>query len=148
MNLCELIAKDFVSAYKAGDGEKVAVLRMLKTAIKNKQVELGQKPSEDEVLALLARQKKQCRESLELFAAAGRKDLAEREGAQLKIIEAYLPSMLTRSEISESVDSILEEMNVSEGKDAGRVIGRIMSIFKGRVDGNKVAQMVRSKLPS
>lgn len=119
---------------------------MLKAAIKNKQVELGQKPSDDDVPVFIARHKKQCREFRELFTVAGKKTLPPEKVPKLKIIEAYLPSMLTESEISESVDSILKEMNISDAKGAGRVIGRIMSTFKDRVDGNKVAQMVRSKL--
>lgn len=146
MKISEQIAKDFLVAYKAGEKEKVAVLRMLKAAIKNREVEAGGDISDDEVRAILAKQKKQGRDAAEQFAAAGREDLAAREKDQLDIIQSYLPSMLTDTELSEAVDAVLQELDVSHIRDMGRVMKELMARYPERVDGNKAAQIVRSKL--
>lgn len=146
MKISEQIAKDFLAAYKAGEKDKVAVLRMLKAAIKNREVEAGGDISDDEVRAVLAKQKKQGRDAAEQFAAAGREDLAAREKDQLEIIQSYLPSMLTDTELSEAVDAVLQELDVSHIRDMGRVMKELMARYPERVDGNKAAQIVRSKL--
>jgi len=146
MKISEQIAKDFLAAYKAGEKDKVAVLRMLKAAIKNREVEAGGDISDDEVRAILAKQKKQGRDAAEQFAAAGREDLAAREKDQLDIIQSYLPSMLTDTELSEAVDAVLQELDVSHIRDMGRVMKELMARYPERVDGNKAAQIVRSKL--
>jgi hypothetical protein len=146
MKISEQIAKDFLAAYKAGEKDKVAVLRMLKAAIKNREVEVGGELSDDEIRAILAKEKKQGRDAAEQFAAAGREDLAAREKAQLEIIQSYLPSMLTDPELTEAVDAVVQELGVTHIRDMGRVMKELMARYPERVDGNKAAQVVRSKL--
>ncbi len=146
MKISEQIAKDFLAAYKAGEKDKVAVLRMLKAAIKNREVEVGGELSDDEIRAILAKEKKQGRDAAEQFAAAGREDLAAREKAQLEIIQSYLPSMLIDPELTEAVDAVIQELGVIHIRDMGRVMKELMARYPQRVDGNKAAQVVRSKL--
>jgi uncharacterized protein len=146
MGLLSQIESDFLLAYKARDAEKVAVLRMLKTAIKNKQVELLRTPAEEEVLELVSRAIKQRQESIEQFRGAGREDLASKEEREEAILLNYLPPQLTSDELRTVVNEIIAEIDAKGPKEMGRVMQIIMNRHKGRVDGKVVSTLVRSRL--
>lgn len=145
-NLRQQIESDFIAAYKAKDEVRVTVLRMLKTAIKNRQVELKGEPGDDEVLDLVARQLKQRKESIDQFRAAGRDDLAVKEEAEEVILREYMPEPLSAEEVEALVDATIAELGAEGMKDMGRVMGVITSAHKGRVDGKALSTLVRSKL--
>ncbi len=148
MNFIQKIEKDFLTAYKAKEGCRVAVLRMLKTAIKNKQVELGTPPDDDQVLSLVAKQAKQRKESIDQFRAAGRDDLADKEQAELEILSEYLPKALTDDELAQLVDAAVKRLGASSLKDMGAVMQAVMSEGGGGVDGKKASTLVRQRLSS
>jgi len=145
-SLRQQIESDFITAYKAKDEVRVQVLRMLKTAIKNRQVELRAEPSDGDVLDQISRQLKQRRESIEQFRAAGREDLAVKEEAEEVILKEYMPEPLTSAEVAALVDATIAELGAEGMKDMGRVMGAITNAYKGRVDGKELSALVRSKL--
>ncbi|HMM38151.1 MAG TPA: GatB/YqeY domain-containing protein [Desulfovibrio sp.] len=146
MGLQARIESDFVAAYKAKESVKVAVLRMLKTAIKNRQVELCRPLEDGEILDVIAKQVKQRRESIEQFNAGHRPDLAEKEAAELEQLADYLPKALSDEELAAAVDTAIAALGASGLKDMGRVMQAVMEAHKGQVDGKKASALVRGRL--
>ena len=148
MSLSERIEKDYVTAFKAKKTDEVAVLRMLKAAVKNKQVELRRELADNEILDVVARQVKQRQESIDQFRAAGRIDLAEIEERELVILRTYLPAALSPAELEEAVASTIQALGASGMKDMGRVMSAILGEHAGRVDGKDLSALVRARLSS
>ncbi|EGJ51400.1 GatB/YqeY domain-containing protein [Desulfocurvibacter africanus] len=146
MSIAKQIEQDFVTAYKAKEQLRVAVLRMLKTAIKNRHVELMRELSDDEILDVIIRQVKQRQEAEEQFRAANRAELADKESAEADILRSYLPAQLSREELAALVDKIVIDLGASGLKDMGRVMKAIMDSHKGRVDGKAVSELVKARL--
>ncbi|WP_157054638.1 GatB/YqeY domain-containing protein [Salidesulfovibrio brasiliensis] len=124
----------------------MAVLRLLKAAIKNTSVELGRDPNEAELLEIILRQAKQRRESIEQYRAGGRDDLADREAAELIVLEDYLPKQLSDDETAAEIDAIIVEVGAESMKDMGQVMKLLNERFKGRIDGRKASEAVKAKL--
>jgi len=148
MSLSERIEKDYVAAFKAKRTDEVAVLRMLKAAVKNKQVELRRELADNEILDVVARQVKQRQESIDQFRAAGRIDLAEIEERELLILRTYLPTALSPAELEEAVTTTIQALGASGMKDMGRVMNAILGEYAGRIDGKELSALVRAKLTS
>ncbi|WP_462327393.1 GatB/YqeY domain-containing protein, partial [Desulfobaculum sp.] len=120
-SLIKRIESDFIAAYKAKDTDRVSVLRMLKTAVKNKQVELQREPEEGEVLDLVTKQVKQRQESVDQFTQAGRTELAEQEAREMAILKDYLPEPLTEEEVAAIVDETIAKTGAAGMQDMGKV---------------------------
>jgi len=148
MSLSERIEKDYVTAFKAKKTDEVAVLRMLKAAVKNKQVELRRELADNEILDVVAKQVKQRQESIDQFRAAGRIDLAEIEEREHLILRAYLPTALSVQELEEAVTMTIQNLGASGMKDMGKVMNAILGEHAGRVDGKELSALVRAKLSS
>ena len=148
MSLSERIEKDYVAAFKAKRTDEVAVLRMLKAAVKNKQVELRRELADNEILDVVAKQVKQRQESIDQFRAAGRIDLAEIEERELLILRTYLPTALSPAELEEAVTTTIQVLGASGMKDMGRVMNAILGEYAGRIDGKELSALVRAKLSS
>lgn len=148
MSLSERIEKDYVAAFKAKRTDEVAVLRMLKAAVKNKQVELRRELADNEILDVVAKQVKQRQESIDQFRAAGRIDLAEIEERELLILRTYLPTALSPAELEEAVSTTIQALGASGMKDMGRVMNAILGEYAGRIDGKELSALVRAKLSS
>lgn len=149
MSLSEQIEKDYIAVYKAGKKDRVEVLRMLKAAVKNRLVELkrpGGALSDEEMLDVIMRQAKQREDSIEQFTAAERKDLADKEAAELAILREYLPAKLDSAQLTAAIADAIKKVGAAGPQDMGKVIGQIMSAFKGQVDGKEVSQKVRDQL--
>jgi hypothetical protein len=146
MTLASRIEKDFLAAYKAKDDVRVAVLRMLKTAIKNKHVECGREPGDAEVADIVAKQAKQRQESVEQFRAGGREELAAREERELEVLSDYMPEQITGSDLEGVVEAAIAETGASGPADMGKVMQHVMAAHKGRVDGKQVSEIARKKL--
>lgn len=146
MNLVQRIENDFVAAYKNKTESLVAVLRLLKTAVKNRQVELKRPLENGEILDLVLKQIKQRQESIDVFSRAGRHDLAEKEARELELLRAYQPQPLSVEELAALVDATIVQQNAESIKDMGRVIQSVMHSHKGRVDGKAVSELVRARL--
>ncbi|HBE93842.1 MAG TPA: glutamyl-tRNA amidotransferase [Desulfovibrio sp.] len=148
MALQARIETDFVTAYKAKETVRVAVLRMLKTAIKNRQVELLRPLDDGEILDVIAKQVKQRRESIEQFTSGNRPDLADKEARELEMLVGYLPQALTEAELTAAIDAVVRELGATSLKDMGRVMQAVLEAHKGQVDGKKASELVRARLSS
>ena len=148
MSLSERLEKDYVTAFKAKKTDEVAVLRMLKAAVKNKQIELRRELADNEILDVVAKQVKQRQESIDQFRAAGRVDLAEIEERELLILRAYLPTALSPAQLEEAVNTTIQALGASGMKDMGKVMNAILGEHAGRVDGKELSALVRAKLSS
>ena len=148
MSLSARIEKDYLTAFKAKKTDEVAVLRMLKAAVKNKQVDLRRELTDSEILDVVAKQVKQRQESIDQFRAAGRIDLAEIEEREHLILRTYLPTALSSTELEEAVALTIQTLGASGMKDMGKVMNAILGEHAGRVDGKELSALVRAKLSS
>ena len=147
MSLSNQIEKDYIAAYKAKATVKVAVLRHLKTAIKNRMVEeMVDSLSDDAVLDLVARQVKQRKDAFDQYTKAGRDDLAKVEAEELAELEGYLPKQLSDAELEAAIDAAIAEVGASSMADMGKVMQVVLGAHKGQVDGKKASGLVKSKL--
>jgi uncharacterized protein len=144
------IENDLKSALKAGNREKAGVLRFLISAIKNHQIELKKKdekylPDED-VVAVIRRQAKQRKDSIEGYEKGGRAELAEKEKNELDILENYLPLQMSEEEVRKIVDQKAEELGISDKSGFGKLMGAVMKDLQGKTDGIAVKKAVEEKL--
>jgi hypothetical protein len=147
MAIVEQIEKDLVAALKARQELRLSVLRMAKAALMNKKVELGKPVEDGEALAVLRTLMKQRRDSVEQFRKGNRDDLADKEEAEIKIIEGYLPAGASEEEIDAAVGAALAETGASGAKDMGKVMKSAMAKLAGKnVDGKQVNAKVRARL--
>ncbi len=147
MTLVEQVDKDLVAAMKAKEELKLSVLRMMKAALKNKQIELGKPLGDPEAVAVLRTLVKQRRESAEAFRKGGREDLASKEESEVKIVEAYLPAAASDEDIDASVAAAIAETGATGAKDLGKVMKAAMAKLAGKnADGKRVNERARAKL--
>ncbi|MDK2921620.1 MAG: uncharacterized protein PWR24_1177 [Desulfonauticus sp.] len=148
MSLVTQLEKDFLQALKAKEELKVAVLRMVKTALKNKQVELKRPLTEEEILKVLSKEAKQREDAATQFRQGGREDLALKEEQELEILKSYLPQKMSAQEMEEAIENALKELKPAGLKDMGKVMSYLMQKYPGQVDGKQLSQLVREKLSS
>jgi uncharacterized protein YqeY len=147
VKLRDKINGDLTAAMKAKDAMRLSVLRMTKTAIKNKEIELRAELEDAQVIQVLSTLIKQRKDSVEQFTHGGRLELAEKEAAEIKIIEEYLPAAVSNDEIENTVDEVVRETGASSAKDIGAVMKQCMARFAGKlVDGKTVNAAVRRRL--
>ncbi|MGA2983804.1 MAG: GatB/YqeY domain-containing protein [Terriglobia bacterium] len=147
MSIAEKVEKDLVVALKAQEALKLSVLRMMKAALMNKKVELGKAVDDLEALAVLRTLAKQRRESVEAFRKGGRDDLADKEEAEIKIVEAYLPAAANEEDIDAAVTAAIAETGASTAKDLGKAMKAAMAKLAGKnADGKRVSEKVRARL--
>jgi uncharacterized protein YqeY len=146
MSLHQSLDDDLKRAMKSSDRLKTSVLRMVKAAIKNRQVEKQRELSEEEIISVILTLSKQRRESIELFSKGGREDLAEKEKQEISILQAYLPGQLTREELDRLIIESIQESSAEGIKDIGKVMRLLMPKVKGTADGKTVNQRVNELL--
>ena len=147
MSMNDQVGADIASAMKARDASRLSALRMLKAAVMNKSVEKGRDLDDAEVLQVVASLVKQRRDSIEQFTNAGRTDLVEKETAELKVLQAYLPAAATPEEIDAAVAEAIAETGASSPKDMGKVMKAVMPKLAGKnADGKAVNEAVRRTL--
>lgn len=147
MSIVEQIEKDLVGAMKAKEELRLSVLRMSKAALMNKKIELGKPLGDPEALAVLRTLIKQRRDSSEQFRKGNRDDLADKEEAEIKFIELYLPAGASAEEIDAAVASAILETAAASAKDMGKVMKAAMVKLAGKnVDGKQVSERVRVRL--
>ncbi|MGF9909937.1 GatB/YqeY domain-containing protein [Brevibacillus fortis] len=148
MSVMERLDQDMKQAMKDRAALKLSVIRMVKAALKNEEINKGRLLSEDEVLTILTRELKQRRESLHEFEKAGRVELASKTREEIDVLSAYLPAQLSEDEIRDIVREGIAATNASSKKEMGKVMGAIMPKVKGRADGTLVQKIVSEELPS
>jgi hypothetical protein len=147
LKLREKINLDLVSAMKAKAAERLSVLRMMKTAVRNKEIDLRTELDDATVIQVLSTMIKQHKDSIEQFTHGGRMDLADKEAAEIKVIEEYLPAGVSDEEIAAVVEEVLRTSGATSLKDLGAVMKQCMASFSGKlVDGKKVNAAVKSRL--
>lgn len=144
--LKEKIEKDLLTALKAKEALKVSCLRLIKAAIKNKEIDLRGEIQEPQLLQLLSTLAKQRQESITLYKQGGRKDLAEKESKELTMIESYLPKALSDEELLAIVEAAVAESGAKNAQEMGKVMKIVMPQVTGRADGKKVQELVKEKL--
>ena len=152
MSLAETIAADLTTALKAGERERVAVLRMLRAALQEAEVELRGKQGREarlddaDALAVLGRYARQREDSIAAFRAGNRPDLAAREQGELEVVRAYLPAPLSAAELSEEVRAAILEAGARTPADLGAVMKILQPRLRGRADGRTLSALVREAL--
>ena len=146
MSLGQRIQADYLTAYKAKDSLRLAVLRHLKTAATNMSVDLKRDVTDDELLDVVQKQAKQRLDSIDQFRQGGREDLAAKEEAELVILKEYLPEMLEGDALLAAVVAAIKETGAETARDMGKVMAKLMENYKGRLDGKTVSALVRDKL--
>lgn len=148
MSLQEQISAALKDAMRARDEVKMATLRLVLTAIKNREKEARSLLEDQEVISVITIQIKQRRESIEQYRQAGREDLAQREESELQILQGYMPEQVSEEEISNTLDEIIAEVGAVSMKDMGKVMKAAMAKLAGKAEGGAINAMVKEKLSS
>ena len=145
--LMERIESDLKNAMKEKNELVLGTLRMLKAAIKNKEIDKQRKPlAEEEILEVVQKQIKQHHDSIADFEKAKREDLVKKEKGELAILEQFLPKQLSEKELKTIVQNAMQSLGAKSKIDMGKVMKEVMSQVAGRADGKRVSQLVQSLL--
>jgi len=144
--LFDKINADIITAMKAKDEASLSALRMLKSAIKYKEVDLKREVTDEDVIDVLSKQAKQRKESIDGFEKGGRPEAAASEKAELALIEKFLPASLSEAELSQFIDDAIKSSGAAGPKDMGKVMGVLTPKIKGRAEMGKVSGLVKAKL--
>lgn len=147
MSLEQALSADIVTAMRAKDQTKLTALRMLKTALTNKSIEKGRALEGAEELQVVSTLVKQRRDSIEQFTKGGRQDLADKEQAEIGVLNTYLPAAASDEDIAAAVTAAVAETGATTTKDMGKVMKAVMAALAGKtVDGKKVSEAVKARL--
>ena len=146
MGFKEKVNQEMIQAAKAKAGLRLSALRMLKSGLHNREIDLKRELSEAEFLQLLSSMVKQRRDSIEQFEKGGRTDLVEKEMAELKVIEEFLPSQLSEADLDAAITTAIGEVSATGIRDMGKVMKVLMPKVTGRADGKVVGDKVKARL--
>ena len=146
MNLKDQLMQDMKEAMKAKQADRLGTIRQLRSAIKNKEIELQQELDDSAILGVIGTAVKQRREAAQMYSDNDRPELATKEETELAILQQYLPVQLSEEEIREIVTTVIAETGASSMKDMGQVMPQVMAKTKGSADGKMVNQLVRELL--
>ncbi len=146
MSLLKRFDDDLKAALKASEAERVSILRLAKSAVKNKQIDKGRELSEEEIISVLSTMIKQGRESIEQFTKAGRMDLTQKEERDIAVLQSYMPRQLSTEEIDIIISEAIKEAAAGGPQEMGKVMRIIMPRVKGVADGKYVNQRVKELL--
>jgi uncharacterized protein YqeY len=144
--MIDRIQAELKEAMKSGDKTTVSVLRMLLSSLRYASIAEKRNLSDEEIGALVQKSIRSRKESIDAFRSGGRIDLAEKEEAELKILERYLPAQMEGAELEKAVQQLLLDLGITEKKDLGRAMKEFMSRHKGKVDGKRVNALIASLL--
>jgi len=146
MSLEERLVDEMKQAMRSNDKLRLSTIRMIRSALKNKEIELRKKLDDEEVIKVIQGMVRKGEESLEAFQLGGRTDLVEKEKKEIEILKSFLPQALGQEEIFKIIDQSIEETQASSLKDLGKVMKSVMPKLQGKADGKLVNQWVREKL--
>ena len=146
MSLKDQLAEDLKDAMRQGDETRKTALRLTITAIKNAEVAAIKQFEDAEVIGVIGKQAKQRRESIEEYQKANRQDLADKEAAELKVLETYLPAQMSREDVAAEARKVIAEVGAKGPADKGRVMAALMPRLAGRADGKVVNEAVTELL--
>jgi uncharacterized protein YqeY len=146
MSLRERLTDEMKGAMKSRDELRLSTIRMIRSTVKNREIELKHELDDRGICEVIASLVKQRRESIRLFAQGGRNDLVEKEEKELAALLGFLPPQLERAELEELVTKVIAECDAQDAKDMGKVMKALASQVAGRADGKVVSELVREKL--
>lgn len=150
LSIMERVTKEMKDAMKARDKVRLRTLRSLRSALMNKTIDKRQgddaELDESEQLAVVRKQVKQRKDSIEQFEEAGRDDLVEKEQEELDVLKEFMPEPMSEEKLEAAIDAIIEDVEATDMSDMGAVMGRAMGELRGKVDGSRVQQIVKEKL--
>lgn len=146
MSLQTTILADYQDAMRAHDVDRIRALRLLRAALKDARIEARRELTDTDAVAVLQRQAKQRRDSIEAYRQGGRDDLVAAESAELRIISAYLPDQLDDDALRRLAGEVIAEVGASSPRDLGQVMKALKPKLQGRADGQRVSQIVRELL--
>lgn len=146
MTLIDKLTEDMKAAMKSGETATLSTIRMVRTALTNKRIELGRDLEDVDVVNVLQKEVKQRRDAAAQYQDANRPELASKEKAEIEVLERYLPAQLSDEELESLVRAVVEETGAAGMSDMGKVMGALMPKLDGRADGTRVSAAVRSAL--
>lgn len=146
MPLMEQLTADMKDAMKQGEKERLSVIRLVRGAIRQAEIDGKKTLSDDEIIDVLTKEVKMRRDSIEEFERGGRTDLVDKTKSEIAILIPYLPEQLSADEVKKIVENAVAEVGATTAKDMGKVMGILMPRVKGRTDGKLVNEIVRSLL--
>jgi len=146
MSLEEKLVDEMKQAMKSNDKLRLSTIRMIRSAIKNKEIEQRKKLDDEDIFRVIQGMVRKSEESIEQFKAGGRMDLVEKEQKEIETMKSFLPQPLSREEILKIIDQSIEETQASSLKDLGKVMKSVMPRLEGKADGKSINQLVKEKL--
>jgi uncharacterized protein YqeY len=146
MGLEERLFDEMKQAMRSNDKLRLSTIRMIRSALKNKEIEQRKKLDDDGVIRVIQGMMRKGEESLEQFQLGGRMDLVEKERKEIEILKSFLPQSLSQEEVLKIIDQCIEETQASSLKDLGKVMKSVMPKLQGKADGKLINQLVKEKL--
>lgn len=146
MSLKQRILDDIKAAMKAGDKNRLVTLRMLSAAIKQREVDERIEMDDAQTLAVVEKMIKQRRESIKQYEEGGRPELAEKEQAEIEILDDYMPEQLSDAEVDKLIDDAVQKTGATEMKDMGKVMGVLKPQIQGKADMGEVSKRIKARL--
>ena len=146
MDIVSKVDQEMIQAAKAKDRPRLSALRLMKNALHNRAIDLKGALDEKEALQVFSSMIKQRRDSIEQFRNGKREDLAEKEEAELRVIQEFMPRQLSEAEIDGLIDKAIAEVGAVSVKDMGKVMKQLMPAITGQADGKAVSEKVRVRL--
>jgi uncharacterized protein len=146
MSLEERLLEEMKQAMKSNDKLRLSTIRMIRSALKNKEIELRKNLEDEEVAKVIQAMVRKGEESVEQFQIGGRMDLVDKEKKEIEILKSFLPQPLSQEEILQIIDQSIQETQASSLKDIGRVMKSVMPKIGGKADGKLINQLVKERL--
>ncbi len=146
MSLEERILEAMKEAMKSNDKARLSTIRMIRSSLKNREIELRKKLEDEEIIRVIQGMIRKSEEAIEQFHAGGRTDLVEKERKEIEILKSFLPQPLGQEELIRMIDETIQELKATSLKDLGKVMKSIMPKIGGRADGKLVNQLVKERL--
>ena len=146
MDIRERVSGEMIKAAKDKDKAKLSVLRMIKSALHNKEIDLKDEFGEKEILQVLSSMIKQRKDSVKQFRNGGRLDLAEKEGEEIEVIQGFMPEQMSEEKIKTEIENAIEEAGATSIRDMGKVMKLLMPRLTGRADGKAAGEAVKARL--
>ena len=146
MSLEEKLVEEMKQAMKANDKLRLSTIRMIRSSLKNKEIELRKKLENEDILKVIQVMVRKGEESVEQFQSGGRMDLVEKEKKEIEILKSFLPQPMSQEEILRIIDQSIEETQASSLKDLGKVMKSVIPKLGGKVDGRLINQLVKERL--
>jgi uncharacterized protein len=146
MTLEERLVNEMKEAMKSGDKLRLSAIRMIRSAVKNREIELMKKLDDEEIFKVIQGMLRKSEDSVEQFQAGGRADLVEKEKKEIEVLKSFLPQPLSQEEALKMIDETIQETQASSLKDLGKVMKAVMPKLGGKADGKLINQWVKERL--